>query len=145
MKESERISKKEFNEISVGIFSPLKISRDIQDIFVENAQKLGLPNPFDSAVSTIANIQSILSNVPLTQEGIPQIENPFKKLPEPTLAPIQGLPQLPNPTDIQGYGQINLPTAVAGNQINPITKLTVAEDQLLSPAEKLIRQRQRTA
>ena len=144
MKESERISKKEFNEINVGIFSPLKISRDIQDVFVENAQKLGLPNPFDSAVSTIANIQSILSNVPLTQEGIPQIENPFKKLPEPTLAPIQGLPQLPNPTDIQGYGQINLPTTIAGNQINPITKLTQSEDQLLSPAEKLIRQRQRT-
>ena len=84
-------------------------------------------------------------NYSLTERSLPEIENPFRNLAEPTLAPIQGLPQLPNPTQIQGYGQINLPNAVVGNQINPITKLTVAEEQLLSPAEKLIRQRQRTA
>jgi hypothetical protein len=51
---------------------------------------------------------------------------------------------LPNPTQIQGYGQVNLPGTVVGNQINPVTKLTQIEEQLLSPADKLIRQRQRT-
>jgi len=144
-KNAERISKKEFNSINDGIFTPLNISKDVKDLFEENALKLGLPNPFEQASGIIDNIKDRLSTLPLTAPGLPEIENPFKNLPEPTLTPIQGLPQLPNPTEIQGYGQVNLPTAVAGNQINPVTKLTQAEEQLLSPAEKLIRQRQRTA
>ena len=144
-KAAERVSKKEFNTINYGIFTPLNLSQDVQKVFAENAEKLGLPNPLESALQVISDIQSRLSGLSLTEEKIPQIENPFKNLPEPTLAPIQGLPQLPNPTEIQGYGQINLPGTVVGNQINPVTKLTQAEEQLLSPAEKLIRQRQRTA
>ena len=144
-KNAERISKKEFNSINDGIFTPLNISKDVKDLFEENALKLGLPNPFEQASGIIDNIRDRLSTLPLTAPGLPEIENPFRNLQEPTLAPIQGLPQLPNPTEIQGYGQVNLPTAVAGNQINPVTKLTQAEEQLLSPAEKLIRQRQRTA
>ena len=144
-KAAERISKKEFGNINIGLFTPLNISEDIQQAFAENAAKLGQPNPLQSANQVIGNIQRILSSTPLTEEKIPEIENPFKNLEEPTLAPIQGLPELPNPTQIQGYGQINLPGTVVGNQINPVTKLTQAEEQLLSPAEKLIRQRQRTA
>ena len=144
-KAAERVSRKEFDNINLGIFTPLNISEDVQKVFAENAARLEQPNPLIGANPVISTIQRRLSRIPLTEESIPQLENPFKNISEPTLEPVSGLPQLPNPTDIQGYGQINLPTAVAGNQINPITKLTVAEEQLLSPAEKLIRQRQRTA
>jgi hypothetical protein len=144
-KAAERVSRKEFENINLGVFTPLNISEDVQKVFAENAARLEQPNPLIGANPIIANIQRKLSRVPLTEESIPELENPFKNLTEPTLEPVSGLPQLPNPTEIQGYGQVNLPTAVAGNQINPVTKLTQAEEQLLSPAEKLIRQRQRTA
>jgi len=144
-KAAERVSRKEFENINLGIFTPLNISEDVQKVFAENAARLEQPNPLIGANPIIANIQRRLSRIPLTEESIPELENPFKNLAEPTLEPVSGLHQLPNPTEIQGYGQINLPTAVAGNQINPVTKLTQAEEQLLSPAEKLIRQRQRTA
>jgi hypothetical protein len=144
-KAAERVSRKEFENINLGVFTPLNISEDVQKVFAENAARLEQPNPLIGANPIIANIQRKLSRVPLTEESIPELENPFKNLAEPTLEPVSGLPQLPNPTEIQGYGQVNLPTAVAGNQINPVTKLTQAEEQLLSPAEKLIRQRQRTA
>ena len=144
-KAAERVSRKEFESINLGVFSPLNISEDVQKVFAENAARLEQPNPLIGANPIIANIQRKLSRVPLTEESIPELENPFKNLAEPTLEPVSGLPELPNPTQIQGYGQVNLPTAVAGNQINPVTKLTQAEEQLLSPAEKLIRQRQRTA
>jgi hypothetical protein len=143
-KAAERISKKEFGNINIGLFTPLNISDDIQKAFSENAAKLGQPNPLQSANQIIGNIQRILSRTPLTEEKIPEIENPFRNLEEPTLAPVQGLPELPNPTQIQGYGQVNLPGTIVGNQINPVTKLTQTEEQLLSPADKLIRQRQRT-
>ena len=139
------ISKKEFNAINEGVFNPLNISKDVQKLFEENALRLGLPNPLDQAINVIESIKDRLSILSLTNPELPEIENPFRNIQQPTLAPIQGLPQLPNPTQIQGYGQVNLPETVVGNQINPITKLTQAEEQLLSPAEKLIRQRQRTA
>jgi hypothetical protein len=144
-KQTERISKKDFQTVNSGIFTPYSISEDIQQAFDDISQKLELSNPLIEARDAILNIQQQLINYSLTERALPEIENPFRSLPEPTLAPIQGLPQLPNPTQIQGYGQVNLPGTVVGNQINPITKLTQAEEQLLSPAEKLIRQRQRTA
>jgi hypothetical protein len=144
-KQTERISNKDFQTVNLGLFTPYAVSEDIQKAFVDIAEKLGLDNPYEQAQSVISDIQQQLINYPLTERALPVIENPFKNLAEPTLAPIQGLPPLPNPTDIQGYGQINLPTAVAGGQVNPITKLTPVEQALLSPSEQAIRQKQRTA
>jgi hypothetical protein len=143
-KQSERISGKEFQRVNTGIFTPLNISEDIQQAFADIAQRLELENPYEQARDVISNIQQQLINYPLTERSLPVIENPFKNVAEPTLAPIQELPPLPNPTDIQGYGQINLPTAVAGGPVNPITKLTPVEQALLSPSEQAIRQKQRT-
>ena len=141
----ERISQNEYNNVNLGIFIPYTISEDVQKSFAENAARIGQPNPLLGANPVISNIQRILSRVPLTEEGIPQIENPFKNIAKPTLEPVSSLPSLPNPAQIPGYGQINLPTAVAGNQVNPVTRLTQVEEALLSPTEKAIRQKQRTA
>ena len=140
----ERISQNEYNNVNLGIFIPYTISEDVQKSFAENAARIGQPNPLLGANPVISNIQRILSRVPLTEEGIPQIENPFKNIAEPTLEPVSSLPSLPNPAQIPGYGQVNLPTAVAGGQVNPLTRLTQIEEALLSPTEKLIKQRQRT-
>ena len=144
-KNAERISKKEFGSINDGIFTPLNISKDVKDLFEENALNLGLPNPFDQASGIIDNIKDRLSTLLLTAPELPEIENPFKNIAKPTLEPVSSLPSLPNPAQIPGYGQINLPTAVAGNQVNPVTRLTQVEEALLSPTEKAIRQKQRTA
>jgi hypothetical protein len=144
VKQTERISNKDFQRVNLGIFTPYEISKDIEQAFVDIAGKLELENPYEQARDVISNIQQQLINYPLTERTLPVIENPFKNLAEPTLEPISSLPALPNPTQIPGYGQINLPTAVAGNQVNPLTKLTQVEEALLSPTEKIIRQKQRT-
>jgi hypothetical protein len=143
-KQSQRISQKDFQKVNTGIFTPFNISEDIQKAFIDIAQKLGLENPYEQARDVISNIQQQLIGYPLTERSLPVIENPFKNIAEPTLEPISGLPPLPNPTQIPGYGQINIPTAVAGGQVNPITKLTPVEQALLSPSEQAIRQKQRT-
>ena len=39
--------------ISEGVFRPLNISKDVQEAFEENAQKLGLPNPFEQAADVL--------------------------------------------------------------------------------------------
>ena len=143
-KSLDRISDIETSNIDRGIFKPLNISEKISEVFEENSRRLGTPNPYRIALPTISRIQQILLKNSLRNETIPELENPFKNLPEPTLGPVSGLPPLPNPAQISGYGQVNLPTAVAGNQVNPLTRLTQTEEALLSPTEKLIKQRQRT-
>ena len=130
---AERLSKAEFGSIERGRFNPLNISDDVEEKFADNARKLGLPNPYLQVRSTLQSIKRQFSRTSLNEVGLPEIENPFRNLPEPTLEPIQGLPQLPNPANIQNYGQLP----------NAITKLTPVETALLTPGEQLIRQRQR--
>ena len=67
----------------------------------KNAQKLGLPNPFEQAADVLAEIKEQLIEIPLTEEGIPEIINPFANLPEPDLGPVSQLPPVvtgANPT-----------------------------------------------
>ena len=142
-KAAQRISRKEFNYINSDIFTPLQISKEIYQAFQENADKLGQANPMDAALDVISNIQDRLMRTPLSSPSIPEIQNPFKNLVKPNLNQIQGLPQLPNPTQIQNYVQMNLPGAVTG-QIDPNTKLTKVETALLNPTEQIIRQNQRS-
>jgi hypothetical protein len=144
LKETQRISGREFQLVNLGLFRPYEVSLDIQKSFIDISEKLGLENPYEQARDIILDIRQQLINYPLTERALPVIENPFKNLAEPTLEPVSSLPSLPNPTQIPGYGQINLPTAVAGNQVNPVTRLTQVEEALLSPTEKAIRQKQRT-
>jgi len=98
---TERIGNRRFGEVSEGVFTPLSISKKVQEAFERNAAKLGLPNPFETAADVIAEIQEQLIEVPLTEESIPDIANPFDNLPEPNLGPVSELPPLvtgANPT-----------------------------------------------
>ena len=89
---TQRIGRRGYGAISEGVFRPLNISKDVQEAFEKNAQKLGLPNPFEQAADVLAEIKEQLIEVPLTEEGIPEIINPFANLPEPTLGPVSQLP-----------------------------------------------------
>jgi len=98
---TQRIGRRGYGAISEGVFRPLNISKDVQEAFEKNAQKLGLPNPFEQAADVIAEIKEQLIEVPLTEEGIPEIINPFANLPEPTLGAVGELPPVvtgANPT-----------------------------------------------
>jgi hypothetical protein len=95
------IGKKSYGKISNNIFTPVNISKDVirglQQI-TEEIQKTNpnFKNPFYDAIGAISNIQSQLFNVDLeNDEGIPEIENPFDNLPEPTLGPAANVGPLP--------------------------------------------------
>ena len=98
---TQRVGRRGYGAISEGVFRPLNISKDVQEAFEKNAQKLGLPNPFEQAADVLAEIKEQLIEVPLTEEGIPEIINPFANLPEPNLGPVGELPPVvtgANPT-----------------------------------------------
>ena len=87
-----RGERKSYNFMSEGEFRPLKISPSVQEIFEINAENLGVRNPFEQAEDIIDNIIDILEYVPLTSDYFPDLLNPFKNLPEPTLGPVGQLP-----------------------------------------------------
>jgi len=73
-----RVSKRDRFAIEDGEFRPYQPSRDIIDKFEENALRLGVPNPYNQAEPVIEAIQSLIEIAPLSLEGLPNIENPFR-------------------------------------------------------------------
>ena len=88
----DRVGRKTFGTVSQAVFRPLNISDKVIQAFQENADRLGLENPFIAAAPVLANIKARLFEIPLTEEAIPEIINPFANLPEPTLGPVSELP-----------------------------------------------------
>ena len=76
-----------FRSLEENRFRPLKISREIRELFSENAAELGIVNPFEAAYNEIERIRNDLERVTLEGDFFPTIENSFKNLPTPDLGP----------------------------------------------------------
>ena len=129
----DRASTKNYAAMNMALFRPLNISKDVFRVFQENADKLGVENPILPALDALSEIKSQLFDVPLTEERIPDIINPFDNIPEPNLNQLGALPPMPAPIPTNQFGQIP----------NSITGLTQTETALLSPSEQEIRKKQR--
>jgi len=133
-----RGERKNFGFLNEGIFKPYSPSRDVAELFDTRGREIGAPNAFEQAAGVIDRIREILSETSLRGDLFPDIQNPFSNLPEPTLGPaasLPGLPPLPNP------GLVN--NAQFGN-IDPVSRLTLAEETYLSPLEQNYRKKTRT-
>jgi hypothetical protein len=134
----DRGERRNFNSLNEGEFRPLSISSDVQELYEIRASELGAPNPYEAAEGVIERIREVLESVPLNADVFPNIENPFSNLPEPTLgaaASLPGLPPMPNPALVNN--------AQFGS-IDPVSRLTLAEETYLSPLEQSYRKKQRT-
>ena len=134
-----------FNFLNEGLFRPFTVSPNIQALFETKARELGIRNPFEAAYDVIGRIQEILAEVPLTGDLFPNIQNPLRSelLPDLVGQANQLINQNPATTAIAaapttgfiGQGNVN---------IDPITRLTTAEEIYLDPTEKVVRRNQRT-
>ena len=116
VKAFERVGRKTYGSISEGVFRPLNISKEVIRAFQENADKLGLPNPFEQAANPLGEIRSRLSELTLDQETIPEFINPFVQAEAAGMQQSIGLPPMPDANIIQQAGQFNLNQGVTGNQ-----------------------------
>ena len=91
---ADRIGGPNFGYLSEGVFRPMKISSGSLVGFQEIADELGIINPIEYVIDTIEELRSSLSEYSLTNETIPNINNPFKNLPKPDLGPVGQLPPL---------------------------------------------------
>ena len=72
-----RGERKAFNALTEGEFRPLKISKDVRNLFQIRAEELGRANPFDAAEDVLSRIADVLEAVPVTADFFPDIQNPF--------------------------------------------------------------------
>jgi hypothetical protein len=71
-----RVSNVEQGSIDAGVFRPYTISRNVEDAFQLNADKIGTANPLLQAYSAIGNIEAQLSTLSL-DDLFPDIQNPL--------------------------------------------------------------------
>jgi len=140
---SNRGSGRDFSYLNQGLFKPYFPSRKIQLSFQKQADELGVANPFREATDVINRIQNVLSKTSLDGDSFPDIKNPFD---------IDILPNLVGQVN-QAIGSNPAATAMAtapgfvgqsNTNIDPVTRLTSAEEIFLDPTEKVIRKNQRT-
>src|SRR6056300_1939844 len=81
-----RLSNVEVNTIDNNRFRPINISPDVRQAFRENAEKLGLPDPLDTALDAIIDIQTQMRDVSLQQVDFPVFENPLLPIMQDTPA-----------------------------------------------------------
>ena len=135
-----RGERRSFEYLDAGVFRPLTISRDVQELFYTKAQELGLPDPFQQAANAISQIMSILAETSLEGDLFPDLQNPF----DTSILP-----------DVVGQvnNMVGTNTAVAGAtpgfvgqgniNIDPASGLTLAEEIYFDPLEKMYRKQQR--
>ena len=93
----------------------MNISVEVQNSFAENAEKIGELNPFDTAGSVIAEIQSELSELSLEEANFPFIENPL------TVSAQSNPTTGPNTLNLPGVDQQIMSQSAAANQFSNLT------------------------
>ena len=84
------ISGAEKGAIEQGIFRPYVPSRNVLQAFQQNADALGVNNPYIDAASTINDIRAELSGLSLDDAQFPNIENPLVPMDIGTTLPSVG-------------------------------------------------------
>ena len=137
-----RGERRSFEYLDEGVFRPLTISRDVQELFYTKAKDLGIPDPFQQAANAISQIMSTLAGASLEGDLFPELTNPFDTSVIPDVVGQVNKMIGNNPATAAagaapgfvGQGNIN---------IDPASGLTAAEEIYFDPLEKLYRKQQR--
>ena len=92
----DRVGTKAYSSLTEGEFRPFLPSAEIQQAFEQNAERLGLSNPYEEAVDAIEDIYDQLTEVSLDEAVFPSIDNPLMLIMEDTpITPVSlNLPQI---------------------------------------------------
>jgi len=92
----DRVGTTAYNAIKEGRFRPFLPSDEIRVAFAQNAEKLGLENPFIEAGPEINEIYNELTTIDLDEPVFPSIDNPLMPIMEDTpITPVSlNLPQI---------------------------------------------------
>jgi len=132
------ISMAEKGALEEGVFRPYYPSSNIRAAFAENADRLGVADPFEGAADTIGSIYEQLTGLSLDDPEFPNIENPLVPMNLGTTLPNIGAETLNAPAvnanvvgkgTIQNRGQVNAASMIpqfGGGNI-PYNQLTTQQ------------------
>ncbi len=111
----DRISNVEVSAIDENIFRPYRISKEVRDAFEQNASRIGIANPFDTAADAISELEGRMADLSLTLPEFPVFANPLQPIMQDTpLGPTTlNLPSINNEVvsaQVQGSNYNNLTT-----------------------------------
>ena len=110
----DRISSREVNAIEENVFRPYAVSSEIQRAFAENAERIGVANPFDGAADVIAELQSQFADLSLNLPEFPVFENPLQPI-------MQDTPLGPTTLNLPSIDTETVAAQVQGSNFNNLT------------------------
>jgi hypothetical protein len=110
----DRISSREVNAIEENVFRPYTVSSEIQRAFAENAERIGVANPFDGAADVIAELQSQFADLSLNLPEFPVFENPLQPI-------MQDTPLGPTTLNLPSIDAEAVSAQVQGSNYNNLT------------------------
>ena len=139
----ERLSRKDLGSLQAGIFQPYYPSRKILEGMSRNARKIEQSNPFFKVSGIINKIANRLYRLRIKPGSeFPIFVNPLK------VEPVSALPKpmvdqtATAPATTGGDLSHLQSNAINTGGVNQMSGLTRTQEELLSPDEKLIAQRQ---
>jgi len=93
---TDRISGVALSNIDQNVFRPMTISPEVRNSFAENAEKIGMKNPYETAEDVITEIQAELGELSLEEPNFPFIENPLTAITQSNVATGPNTLNLPN-------------------------------------------------
>ena len=111
----DRISNTEISAIDENVFRPYRVSKEVRDAFEQNAARIGIANPFDTAADAISELEGRMAEINLSLPEFPVFANPLQPIMQDTpLGPTTlNLPSINNEVvsaQVQGSNYNNLTT-----------------------------------
>ena len=109
-----RVGTTAYSYLDEGTFRPFLPSAEIQQAFEQNAERLGLENPYEEAVDAIEEIYDQLSDITLDEAVFPSIDNPLMPI-------MQDTPITPTSLNLPSIDQSVMTQTQAANQFSNLT------------------------
>ena len=103
------------------------LSKNIEEVFQENANNLGVGNPYWQAIGALESLKGVMQTFRLSMPEWPDLTQLFNMAP----APAEDTQQTPIGSPALSPRVYNRPSLT----LNPITGLTRSQTALLSPAD----------
>jgi hypothetical protein len=109
-----RVGTTAYSYLNEGTFRPFLPSAEIQQAFEQNAERLGLSNPYEEAQDAVETIYDQLTEVTLDEPVFPSIDNPLMPIMEDT-------PITPTSLNLPQIDQSVLTQTQVANQFSNLT------------------------
>jgi len=110
----DRISNVEVSAIDENVFRPYRISKEVRDAFEQNAAKIGIANPFDTAADVISELEGRMADLSLTLSEFPVFANPLQPI-------MQDTPLGPTTLNLPNINAEAVSAQVQGSNYNSLT------------------------